>query len=271
MTWAVEQRLPAMQKLVLLMLANRANHDTGDCFPSHSRLADECGITKPTLRSAISALEERGLLTVKRRMVDGVNLPNIYVLHIGHRQSHGSQGDCLGVVKELSPNQEFEPVIEPEESVLHSVQNRNMSAQEPIPFADDPDQTEDLSDQAAQAFSQPTSFKPLKALPQDKGRYVYPKAFEEFWSVYPVRDGTACKAASYESWRKLVNADCPREDIVEGAKRYAAHCKTKGLTGTPMVKQAVTWLNGRCFTEWFDTDMHDALKQMREFMGMTDA
>lgn len=45
MSWATEQVLPAMQKIVLLMLANRTNHDTGLCYPSHETLAKEYGMT----------------------------------------------------------------------------------------------------------------------------------------------------------------------------------------------------------------------------------
>ena len=43
MTWATEQELKANEKIVLVMLANRCNHDTGRCDPAHKRLARECG------------------------------------------------------------------------------------------------------------------------------------------------------------------------------------------------------------------------------------
>lgn len=82
MTWAVEQKLPAREKLVLLMLANRTNHDTGLCCPSHERLADECGMSKTTVKEAIRSLAERGLLRVIQRAAEGVNLPNQYVLNL---------------------------------------------------------------------------------------------------------------------------------------------------------------------------------------------
>ncbi|MDD5215347.1 MAG: helix-turn-helix domain-containing protein, partial [Methylococcales bacterium] len=78
MTWAVEQELPAMQKIVLLMLANRTNHDTGLCFPSHETLATECGMDKRSVIRQIEKLEAAGLLSVNR----STNKPNSYTLNL---------------------------------------------------------------------------------------------------------------------------------------------------------------------------------------------
>lgn len=83
MTWACEQDLRTAEKMVLLMLANRCNHDTGRCDPSHRNLAKDCGMSKSTLKRSIDRLEALGLLTVEGRSQDGVSLPNQYHLHLG--------------------------------------------------------------------------------------------------------------------------------------------------------------------------------------------
>lgn len=83
MTWAVGQQLPAFQKLVLLMLANRTNSDTGQCNPSHERLAADCGMHKDSVTRAIKELEEKGLLEIQHRFQEGISLPNQYLLKIG--------------------------------------------------------------------------------------------------------------------------------------------------------------------------------------------
>ena len=44
--WAVRQKLPCTQKMVLLMLAVRHNSDTDKCHPSHAKLADDCGLSR---------------------------------------------------------------------------------------------------------------------------------------------------------------------------------------------------------------------------------
>lgn len=82
MTWATEQDLKANEKIVLVMLANRCNHDTGRCDPSHKRLATECGMSLSTLKRCIEKLEISGLLTIEHRELNGVSLPNQYHLHL---------------------------------------------------------------------------------------------------------------------------------------------------------------------------------------------
>ncbi|PXX15871.1 ArsR family transcriptional regulator [Paraburkholderia tropica] len=83
MTWAVEQDLPALQKLVLLMLANRTNPDTGRCDPSHDKLSADCGMSKDSVKRAIAELADKGLLDIRRQAQNGVNLPNQYTLRVG--------------------------------------------------------------------------------------------------------------------------------------------------------------------------------------------
>ena len=81
MTWAVKQDLPAMQKLVLLLMANRHNNDTGLCMPSHDKLAKDCGMSKSAVKAAIKSLEEKGLLSISHRAESGVSMSNLYRLN----------------------------------------------------------------------------------------------------------------------------------------------------------------------------------------------
>ena len=93
MTWAVDQDLPTNEKMVLIMLANRTNHDTGRCDPSHKRLAADCGMSISTLKRCIKSLEQAGLLQVVSRKTGEVNLPNQYLLKlngVGSQRTHPS-------------------------------------------------------------------------------------------------------------------------------------------------------------------------------------
>jgi len=94
MAWAVGLKLPTREKFVLLMLANYASNDKGDCYPSLSRLAEDTGMVNNTVISAIQKLESLGVLTVERRQMGGVNLPNIYRLNLAWG---GSAPDALPV------------------------------------------------------------------------------------------------------------------------------------------------------------------------------
>lgn len=109
MTWAVKQQLPALQKLVLLMLANRTNADNGRCDPSISRVAEDCGMSKDSVRRAITALADAGFLTVLQRQDGTANLSNHYLLNLQGVVAHSDQGSRSqqgGVVAHSHPKQE---------------------------------------------------------------------------------------------------------------------------------------------------------------------
>ena len=120
MSWAVQQKLPALQKIVLLMLADRTNKDTSRCDPSITRLAEDCGMSERSTRNAIRALENIGLIETIHRSREGVNLPNHYRLKIqslvgvGHHMPQGTARPAPGVGHHVPTNQEVKPVIEPE-------------------------------------------------------------------------------------------------------------------------------------------------------------
>lgn len=118
MTWAVKKQLPTNQKMVLLMLANRTNSDTGRCDPSHQRLSEDCGMSVSTVKRAISQLEEAGYLVVESRSVRGVSLPNQYLLNldgVGSERTDPSSHRPEGVgshrpTKQELLNQEVKPI-----------------------------------------------------------------------------------------------------------------------------------------------------------------
>ncbi len=128
MTWAVEQELQLKEKMTLLMMANHCNHHTGQCNPSLSRLAKECGMGKTALLSAIKSLENKNYLRVIRKQIGDVHLPNQYELNFdwgstreeppSTRRDGGSPSHAQGVVREADINQEYKPVIQPKSIVV---------------------------------------------------------------------------------------------------------------------------------------------------------
>ena len=84
MLWGMKQELPAMQKMVLMAIANRFNDDMGYCFPSHELLAKESGMSKSSVLRQIEALEKTTLLSVIRSLDDkGNKNVNRYILKVG--------------------------------------------------------------------------------------------------------------------------------------------------------------------------------------------
>lgn len=119
MAWAVEQDLPCTDKMVLLMLANRVNKDTGQCTPSISRLAKDSGLSERTTRDAIRRLEDAGMIeTIHRKADEKTNLSNSYRMcqsvPVGRQMPQGGAANTPGggAVAAGEPVR-LEPVIEP--------------------------------------------------------------------------------------------------------------------------------------------------------------
>jgi hypothetical protein len=92
MTWAVKQKVPAMQKIVLLMLANRNNYETNECFPSIKTLSIECGMSQRSVINQLEKLVYKNLISVIRTTTDGVKKVNHYKLCFSE---FNSAGDAL--------------------------------------------------------------------------------------------------------------------------------------------------------------------------------
>lgn len=122
MAWAVKQT-PAgsKEKFVLLMLANYASNEKGECYPSLKEICDATMLSRDSVIRALKSLEDDGLVTVERQRIGKVNLPNTYTLnmqgvvaHSDHRGSSTEQGGSRKtpsrVVAESDPNLSEEPI-----------------------------------------------------------------------------------------------------------------------------------------------------------------
>jgi hypothetical protein len=70
-----------------------------------------------------------------------------------------------------------------------------------------------------------------------------PDPFEDFWKIYPKRDGANPKAPARKKYLAALKAGASSEDILAATKRFAEEARSKGQIGTPYVPQAITWLN----------------------------
>lgn len=79
MTWALSQNLKAPEKLVLLLLAYRANPETEIADATLDKLASECGMSRSGIKKVIQRLVDADKVEVEIRTVEGgKNLPNRY-------------------------------------------------------------------------------------------------------------------------------------------------------------------------------------------------
>lgn len=113
MNWALNQQVGApATKLVLLILANRANHD-GVCWPGFGGLTQQTELARRTVITHIRKLVSMGLISIEKRPQP---LTNLYHLHLsrsagdalvqelhGAGAAPGSAGAAPPVVQELHP------------------------------------------------------------------------------------------------------------------------------------------------------------------------
>lgn len=83
--------------------------------------------------------------------------------------------------------------------------------------------------------------------PQKSREEKYPPQFEEFWSVYPRRDG---KTDAFRSWNARINEGAPHEMLTKCAKNYGDYMRQE-QTESKFIMQPATFLGpNRRWQEW---------------------
>ena len=103
--------LHPFQQVILTWLWFHKNTD-GICYPSVQTIANECGISKKSVKIHLNKLESLGLIKrIYRKVNEKLNKTNIYELKLGRVGATlgGGVGNTLGVGQELPP--EPKPVI----------------------------------------------------------------------------------------------------------------------------------------------------------------
>lgn len=120
-----------LRKLVLIKLADNAN-DQGECWPSYQHIADQCEISRSTVKTHIRELESCGLLIREFRKNGHINKSNIFHLklsgaadNLGRQITEGGAADNLGGGAADNPriSNSLEPVIEPLRDLVSNVKN----------------------------------------------------------------------------------------------------------------------------------------------------
>lgn len=115
-----------LRKLVLIKLADNAN-DNGECWPSYQHVADQCEVSRSTVKSHIRALEEMGLLKREFRRKGELNQSNVFYLTLDNAQQiqpeSGGAGAALGGGAGAAPRtyHSFEPVNKPKNIMFEHV------------------------------------------------------------------------------------------------------------------------------------------------------
>jgi len=102
--WAVEQKgLPVNAKIILMLLADCHNGQTGECFPSISLLVEKSNISERSVHYALGHMCNHGLITkVFRQEANRRQRSNQYILNISITVGEGAT-DAGGRVQEVHP------------------------------------------------------------------------------------------------------------------------------------------------------------------------
>ncbi|EFB6066393.1 TPA: helix-turn-helix domain-containing protein [Escherichia coli] len=107
-----------LRKLVLIKLADNAN-DNGECWPSYQHVADQCEVSRSTVKSHIRALEEMGLLKREFRRKGELNQSNVFYLTLDDAQQIQPESGGAGAAPRTYHS--FEPVNEPKNIMFEHV------------------------------------------------------------------------------------------------------------------------------------------------------
>jgi hypothetical protein len=141
LSWAMEQdTLSTIEKMILTVLADHHNAETGQCNPSVKRLMLKSGVSRGSVHRALATLAEKELLTAApATREDGSQTSNQYDLHTSRPSDTPlSHGDTPPSHKEPLPPQQGDPPLPPVghlEPVRESIRNLEENSVAPAPSA----------------------------------------------------------------------------------------------------------------------------------------
>jgi hypothetical protein len=208
---------------VLIVLANFADDEGNNVFPSKSTVARMAHTTERTVQRACADFVRRGILVAVQKRS---NRPTIYRLNLD------AMTDCHPDGESLRPT---------------VTRLRHTVTPHPVSVSPHPDQ---LSPNPSDIREDDPGIKPsLSKLP----RSAFENAWLAFVAAYPQR-GPGCDrnvAKGREKFKQLARSGVALDVLVDGAGRYAECCRVAGTFGTEKVKMITTWLNGR----WWEEDV----------------
>lgn len=183
-TWALDADIgAATTKLVLVILADCANDETGQCWPSMAYIGRRCQVSIKSVQRCLRRLERKGLIETDQR----VGRASVFTLLIG------GPVKLTGVTQDISPSvtmvsddpgqlESDRTVIEPPES-LSSLEDSSL--------------TQGVSEE------------------RSSGRWN----FDAFWEQYPHKVGKRAAVKAFDAARKRKGSFV---DLMLGLLRYVS-------------------------------------------------
>jgi biotin operon repressor len=217
-----------LRKLVLIKLADNAN-DNGECWPSYQHVADQCEISRTTVKTHVRALEEMGMLTREFRRKGELNQSNIFRINLDNPIPLKKSGAGADLGQELPEVGQKLP-----EGGAGAARGGGAGAAPRISHSLEP-----VKEPVSESKSIGTSAKAVE--PSRNTKQEYSPEFEEAWQAYPKRAGGNPKPSAWKAWSARIREGVKPSDMLAGVQRYAAYITSTGKAGSEYVKQAATF------------------------------
>jgi|TARA_X000001388_G_scaffold57734_1_gene42980 biotin operon repressor len=78
---ALDLDITTSEKMILILLSDNANDETGECWPSQKYLADRAGMSRQNVNLIINRLREKGHISFEHRKGEKGQTSNIYKIN----------------------------------------------------------------------------------------------------------------------------------------------------------------------------------------------
>ena len=221
----------AYEVAVYAALARRVDNTTRRCWPSHSTIANDAGVSLATAKRCLKGLRGHGYVTWSGTVrADGSRGSNVYTVFAVATFPAGRTPPQTAddVVPEDDypddpPLPESHPQVSESEGGSSHRPNKNLDPNIELQNPPIPPQ------------------RPTAALATVE---AIPSQFDKFWTAYPRRVG---KGAARRAWEAAVKAGVDPDDIIAGAERFRADPnRSPDARYTP---HPSTWIRGE---RWLD-------------------
>jgi DNA-binding transcriptional ArsR family regulator len=229
-----DEGLTGYKLLTYIVLCRYADNKTGECYPSYNKIAENMGVSRPTVIKYIKQLEDDGIITKKKNKNNNQQFyNNVYYIN----SFRGSKADLLGVVKEF--NQGSKADLPPSKGDLHykdslKKTNNKKTNNKNIPY----DEIKSLYNNILGSRS---NFSKLRSITSKRKEHIRPRWDEELDSIdkwedlfKQVSNTPFCCGKNDRNWIAdfdwLINNDTNYVKVLEGKYKNNKQPNSKNYT-----------------------------------------
>jgi hypothetical protein len=244
LSWAFNAPVHGPLKAVLVALADHADEEGGNCYPSIDRLILFSGFKERAVQYALRELVALGWISAGSK-IGGRSNPTRYTLHVDRLSP---SEDCKPALLKEARRAPLEKGARDAGKDARGAQKSAPGAQKDAPHAPEPLLTPINPQEPparVSASDQVDLLGEVPAPPKKEPAKLNGHAadFEKWYSVYPKKEDRGHAVAAYA---KAIKAGATPTEILAGLQRNVAVLRAKDRQFIPL---PATWLNGQRWTD----------------------